>query len=192
MGALEEVDRLLVESRETPLEELAVEEVRARRERLQSVEVVLSYVRRRLQAEIDLASAELDRRGLRAAGRAHDPAALVEELPEILAGPRTEAPPAPRLPLVTLPGVAAGIEAASRVELDELLGGVAPSANLPLLDDGELRAVLEDLRSREAELSAKRRALHEGIDACQAELVARYKSGRADPAGALGGRPGPG
>jgi hypothetical protein len=190
VGALEEVDRLLHEASETALGELSVEELRARREGLQSAEVVLSYVRRRLQAEIDLAAAELDRRAARAGGRAQEPSVLVDDLPGILAGRAGGAAPAPRLPLVTLPGVAAGIEEAAEVELDELLGGVAPSANLHVLDDDELRAALEDLRRIESEVSAKRRALHEGIDSCQAELVVRYKSGRADPAGALGGRGG--
>jgi hypothetical protein len=63
-------------------------------------------------------------------------------------------------------------------ELDAIAGpGVL--SRLPELDDDRLASLVDELSAHEAELSARRRTLHERIDVLQAEITRRYKTGEA-------------
>lgn len=172
----DQVDRLLSAEYVEGIERASVEEVRAKRDACQKAEVALSYVRRVLQGKLDLIEAE---RAHRLDGDAPDPSDLIERLPQILAGPPTRGS-APHQPLVTMPGVAAGLSEAYDVELSEIDGLEDLAGNVSMLDDAQLDEVAVRIRATEAQVSARRRGLHERIDQFQAQIVARYKSGEAD------------
>jgi hypothetical protein len=78
-----DVERLIAPSFTEGLADASVAELRERRHECLRVEVVVSYLRRLLQGELDIVRAE---RELRASGERGDPSRLVEELPAILAG----------------------------------------------------------------------------------------------------------
>jgi len=153
------------------LESRPFDEVRATRAALQQAEMALSYVRRLVQGRLDIVEAE--RRG-RAEGedaRWEDP---VQRLPEILGDTTRPAGPG-RLPMQIDPG-----DEASEL-VAELDRAVDPSrlTDLGALSESELDEVAQQLRDVEREVSGQRRALHEMLDALQAELVRRYRSGEA-------------
>ncbi|MHB1987595.1 MAG: RsiG family protein [Acidimicrobiales bacterium] len=171
------------------LDEAPVTDLRQRRDACQHAELVLSYVRRVIQGEIDLVLAEL---ALRADGGVSDIGRLVEELPSILASPApTGAEPA-HLPIETIAAVSDSVQ---DLDLEELFaqllsseqvasglpGGLLPGANLCTFSEAELRTSLGRLQDEESSVSKKRRVLHEHIDDIQAAIVDRYKSGAADP-----------
>lgn len=170
------------------LSDAPVTELRARRESCQQAELVLSYVRRVLQGEIDLVLAQLE---LRSTGAHSDIGRLVEELPSILASSTPTGGEPAHLPL---PGMDEITESGDELALEELLGvvvasessgsqpgGLLPGANLVTFSDDELQASLSRLKEAESGVSRKRRTLHEHIDEIQAAIVDRYKSGAADP-----------
>lgn len=140
---------------------------------MQEDEVGLSYVRRLVQGRLDIVAAAARHRRT---GGAMSSSALVDELPEIL-GEHVHAPGTGRLPTLMAPSP--DEEARLRAELDEV---VAPETltRLDALEDGELDALLERLQVFEREISERRRAVHLDIDALQAELTRRYKTGEAD------------
>ena len=153
------------------VESRPVEEVRAARAELQQAEVALSYVRRLVQGRLDIVEAE--RRG-RADGTDSGSDDPVQRLPEILGD--TTRPPGPgRLPMQIDPGEDA---AALVSEIDHAVNPGKLTA-LTALNESELDAVAAQLRDIEREVSGQRRALHEQLDALQAELVRRYRSGEA-------------
>jgi hypothetical protein len=57
--------------------------------------------------------------------------------------------------------------------------------NLGELSQEQLSSMADGLEEIERRVSAERRGLHQRIDALQAELVSRYKSGRASVDGLL-------
>ncbi len=173
------------------LEAAPVAELRARRDDCQRAEVVLSYLRRVLQGEIDLVLAEIE---IRRDGGRSDIGRLVDELPTILSSATASLTEPAHSSVHTMPAVAEMMDLQHDVPLEVLLaqvlshdeghvapGELLPGANLCTLGDSELGAVLERLRDEETTLSSKRRVLHERIDAIQATIVDRYKSGAADP-----------
>jgi hypothetical protein len=175
------------------LDQAPVTDLRARRDECQRAEALLSYLRRVIQGEIDLVLAEME---VRRDGGRSDIGRLVEELPTILS-PAAPTSSEPAHVLVdTMPAVAEMMEFQHDVPLEELLaqvlsegegegdgdpGELLPGANLCTFQDFELQAALERLRYEETTISGKRRILHERIDALQAAIVDRYKSGAADP-----------
>lgn len=165
------IDRLLASDYLGDLSARAIEEIRTMRAECQRVEVGLSYLRRLAQGRIDIVADELRRRS--DGSPPTDLAALVERLPSILAEHVTSPGPG-RLPTYLEPG-----------DLDEMrapLDAVADTgalAGLPELSDDEVAAVLARLTELEQTVSSQRRALHEHIDALQAELTRRYKTGEA-------------
>ena len=152
------------------LDDLSMDEVRARRSACQEAETALSYLRRIVQGRLDIVQADLDRR---AGGEPGDLSALVEHLPEILGTePRTATPG--RLASLSAPNADATLTA----ELDEVLPPGTVTA-LPEIPEEDLRAIANRLVEIERDVSANRRALHERIDALQEEIVRRYRSGEA-------------
>ncbi len=77
-----DVERLVAPSFVEGLAEAPLSELRSRRDECLRAEVVLSYLRRILQGELDIVRAELE---LRSSGERSDPSRLVEDLPVILA-----------------------------------------------------------------------------------------------------------
>jgi hypothetical protein len=172
----DQVDLLLGSAYVEGIERASVEEVRAKRDACQKAEVALSYVRRVLQGKLDLIEAE---RARRAEGDESATSDLIERLPQILAGPPARGS-APHQPLATMPGVAAGLSEAYEVELTAIDGLEELAGNVAALGDSQLDEVAVRIRATEAQVSARRRGLHERIDLFQAQIVARYKSGEAD------------
>src|SRR5579875_2167231 len=112
------------------LAEAPVTELRARRDSSQRAEMVLSYLRRVIQGEIDLAAAEL---GQRTETGHSDLGRLVENLPSILAS----APPAGSAPArSTVPIMGDIAELGGEIALDDLiaeLGAEVTGSAGPLL-----------------------------------------------------------
>lgn len=157
--------------------ELDVAELRRRRAACQEVETGLSYLRRQAQGRLDVVAAERARRsedGGDGQGDGDDLEALIARLPELLAG-STRSPGAGRLPSDLGTGDVDDDLAAE-------LAAVAPDARLSQpdhLDDAELDALAEALVAYERKVSDLRRRLFDLIDAFEAELARRYRSGEA-------------
>jgi len=168
------LERLLSDSLLEDVEGLSMPDLRSARAELQEAEAALSYVRRMLQGRLDIVAAERARRsGTSAASGTAALDDLVDQLPGILAddGARNSNRLVPQVELG---------EAASALiaELDRQIGP-DPLADLPSLSDADLGTLTDSLAAVERDLSDSRRVLHERIDALQAELVRRYKSGEA-------------
>ena len=152
------------------LADLPIEEVRARRAACQQLETQLSYVRRLAQGRLDIVASEV---AARRAGTQGD-RTLVEQLTEALSD-RITTPGNGHLPMVLAPGE---VDPALMAGLD----GAAPPAQVSSpssMGDDELRQVTDALAEFEREVSARRRAMFDRIDALQAEIVRRYQSGEA-------------
>lgn len=150
----------------------SMEQVRAMRAECQQVESGLSLLRRLVQGRLDIVGVELTRRA--EGGDPADLPELIARLPEVLSD-RTHAPGVGRLPQIMAPGeLPAGLEA----ELDAIAGG-GQMADLPSLGDEELRSIADRLGDFERKVSVQRHQLFDRIDALQAEITRRYKSGEA-------------
>ena len=166
-----DAERMLRPDYLTVLEARPIDEIRAMRDECVEVETGLSYLRRMVQGPLDIVSRDLVRREV---GGEPDRAALIEELPGILAdGPR---PPGNGRLSQTLEPVAHDPELAG--ELDTLVGGGA-IADITSLDDRQLLDLQAGLTDFEHRVSERRREFFGRIDALQAELTRRYKSGEA-------------
>ena len=166
-------DRLLADDYLGDLQTRPMDDIRAMRTECQEAEVGLSYVRRLAQGRIDIVAAELRRRA--EGGPPGDLASLIEQLPQILA--EHTRPPGPgRLPTLLAPSQDQEAEAAS--ELDAIIDAGRLAA-LPELTDDEVRGLVDELTEYERSMSERRHLLHERIDALQAELTRRYKTGEA-------------
>jgi hypothetical protein len=154
------------------LEARPLEEVRAMRADCQEVETGLSYLRRLVQGRLDIVGTELRRRA--DGGDPTDLTDLISRLPEILSD-RGRAPGLGRLPQTMAP-------AALDPSLEGRLEGIVSAGDisaLPEVDDDTLEAMAASLEQFEHEVSGERKALFERIDALQAEITRRYKTGEA-------------
>lgn len=151
---------------------LPLDELRALRAQLLAEEDAVSYVRRLVQARLELVDAELDRRRT-AAGEV-----TTASLPSILGNRITGGAARPPRPAV---------DASSHplaVAFDDLcahLGAAEPAA----LSDDQLATLRDELGRFERERSSERQALFSRLDALSAELVHRYREGEADIEGLL-------
>lgn len=153
------------------LADLSIEDVRARRAACQRLETQLSYVRRLAQGRLDIVASEVTARRDGTQGDR----SLVEQLTEALSD-RISTAGASRLPTGLEPG-----------EIDaDLLAGLdraAPPARVTdpaSMSDAELHEVTGALAELERDVSLRRRAMFDRIDALQEEIVRRYRSGEAD------------
>lgn len=153
-----------------PAREITV--VRSMRTECQEVETGLSLLRRMVQGRLDIVGVELTRRA--EGGDPRDIPDLIARLPEVLAD-RTHAPGVGRLPQLMAPG---DLPEGLAGELDEIVG-TGHLTDLPSLSDDELRSIAEQLEAFEHRVSGFRQQLFDRIDALQAELTRRYKSGEA-------------
>jgi hypothetical protein len=167
-----ELERILGGSYLAGIESAPIESVRAKRAECQGVETGLSYLRRLAQGRLDVMAAELRRRGEGAA--ASDLAQLVSDLPETLSD-HTRNPGAGRLSPTLDPGDA---DPDLTAELDEAVSG-SDIDSLPTLDDGAIAAALARVEDVEHRISATRRDVLDRVDALQAELTRRYRTGEA-------------
>lgn len=161
------------------LRQRSLEDVRAMRAECQEAETVVSYVRRVAQGRLDVVHDFLDHRAAGDGDAQLD--AVVDNLSSIIGS----GPPRPsgngRLPSRMSPDLEIGNLTA---EIDEVLDG-ARIGELPTMTEQELQVVAGRLTAIEARISDERRALHERIDALQAEIVSRYKTGEATVDGLL-------
>jgi hypothetical protein len=205
----EDVERLLAPEFVEDLVDASVDEIRTKRAQCRRVEDLVSYLRRVVQGQIDVVTAERD---MREHGAGDHQSRLVEDLPSILAGSPTSGGAGIRpeaggtagigrqaTSLLAMPAVSEvfadeedlapdEIAAVMPAGLDELTfsGSMLPGANLESFANAELEELVERLREYEALLSAERRTLHERIDQLQTIMVERYKSGAADSDALLG------
>ena len=166
------LDTLLDPALLDAIERVPLDEVRTRRDRCQGAENGLSYVRRLAQGRLDIVGREMEHR--RTGADPGDLSSLVEELPEILAdrmrGPGLGRPPQDLEPhdipedmLSELDGIAGPTR----------LGGLAGA------DDDDVADLVASLEAFEQTVSGLRRQLHGQIDALQAEITRRYRTGEA-------------
>ncbi len=172
----ERLDRVLAESYIAALDELSTNEVRARRAECQEVELGLSYARRLVQGRLDIIHGELEHR--RAGEGASHAGDIVERLKEgEMLGDQGRPPGFGRLPTLMAPDEASD-EFSS--EIDEVADADS-LANLPELPDEVVAKQADQLTALERSLSDRRRSVLDRIDAFQAEIVRRYKTGAAAP-----------
>jgi hypothetical protein len=171
-GMDEQLERIRQPGYLGELKDRPIEDLRAMRDDCQAVETQLSYIRRLVQGRIDIVSSELQRR--RDGGDPGDLGNLLVKLPEILSE-RTRGPGQGRLPRLLEPGDVRG-EMADRLDAIVATGHLD---SLPDVDDHSLDEVRERLSELEADISAKRHDVFGRIDALQAELIRRYRSGEA-------------
>jgi hypothetical protein len=180
-----DLGRLLTDSYLRGIESKSLDDIRSMRAECQSAEVALSYLRRLAQGRLDIVQAYLVRPaadgGDAAATEPPDLAALVEGLPAILSsGPGR--PPGPgHMVTVLAPDTE---DSDLTAELDSVVSS-DEIGHLGDLSQERLSAMADGLEEIERRVSADRRALHQRIDTLQAELVSRYKSGRASVDGLL-------
>lgn len=148
-------------------------DVRARRAECQEIEQALSYVRRLAQGRLDIVAAELARRA--SGGDPGDLRDLVDRLPEILAD-RGERSSGPGRPPVTFSATDRSEGYAALLDAIVSADGIASLADR---SDPELVDIRERLVAFENELSGHRHAVHQVIDALQAEVARRYRDGEA-------------
>jgi hypothetical protein len=149
-----------------------MDEVRRMRAECQEVETGLSMLRRVVQGRLDIVGVELHRRA--DGGDPEDLPDLIARLPEVLSD-RMRSPGVGRLPQIMTPGeMPPELEA----ELDSLVGD-GHLADLPSVDDDHLHSMADQLTEFEQRVSGYRRELFERIDALQAEITRRYKTGEA-------------
>jgi hypothetical protein len=168
----DEVDSVLAAAQGQDLATASLQDIRSMRDECRRVEDKVSYLRRLVQGRLDIIAADLRRR--EAGTSAGDLPSLVEQLPEILSD-RVRGPGAGRMPSSTLPPED---DEDLVAELDSI---VPPGTldSLPLLSDEDARQLAAEFGDLERRVSERRRDLFGRIDALQAELARRYKSGEA-------------
>jgi hypothetical protein len=151
--------------------ELSLEELRALRARLQHDDDAVSYVRRMVQARLDLVNAE---RNLRKSGDHVG----VDEVPAILGQHLTGGPARPPRPTED------ASEHPLAIELDELSSRLGAN-HVEKLSLDELDALSHALEEFEHARSHERKEIFTRLDALSAELVRRYRDGEASVEGLL-------
>lgn len=165
------LDRVLADDYVGDVTALAMEELRSKRTECQALEVGLSYRRRLAQGRLDIVAAEQRRRAEGAPAPSEDD--LVRNLAATLAD-RARPAGNGRLPQLMAPDI-------DSIDTDELDAIARPGAlaRITELGDEELAHLVDKLSTYEADVSRERRALHERIDALQAEITRRYRTGEA-------------
>jgi hypothetical protein len=153
------------------------DELRARRGECHQLEEAASYLRRLTQVRLDIIGAELDARR-----HPNEPTeSVVERLTRVLASNATSSGGRGRL-MSDEPRD--DQEAWAQARIDEASEGVSIEA-IGSLSDAGLAALTDGLAALERQVSGERQNLHRVYDAIQAELVQRYKTGRASVDGLL-------
>ena len=163
------------------LASIGIEELRARRAQCTAVETGLSYLRRLAQGRLDVVDAEVTVRA--ETGRTDELEELIARLPDLLAErTRSGGGPGGRMPAELDTGE---IDRALADELD----GIIEHAHLATpdeLEDADLAVVRRALADFEHKVSELRRLLFDRLDAVEAELTRRYRTGEASVDSLLG------
>lgn len=163
------IDQILDPGFVEGLGDLALDEVRRRRQMCDDVGNELSYYRRMLQGRMDLLAFELRRRS------GEEERTLIEALPEILSDSAHGYEPSGRPTRVVIPDM----PDQRRRKIDEVLEADFLT-RIALVAEEELRELQQALLESEHEISEQRRAVHERCDLVQAELTRRYAEGLAN------------
>lgn len=165
------LDQILQDDYLGDLQQRPIDEIRSMRAECQELETGLSYVRRVVQGRLDIVGSEASHRA--AGGEPGTAADVVARLPEILSD-KVHAPGLGRLQQVLAPGDLGGL-----VGDVDAIASPDRLADLAALSDEELSELTHRFTAYEEEVSTRRRGLHDRIDALQAELTRRYKTGEA-------------
>jgi len=170
VAALPEPDALVPAGTLAEVASLPTVELRRLRNLCEEAEEGTSYARRLLQGRLDILRAALDERD--------EPAAndLLSSLPRILSdrGGHADATHARATRVRVPPGADRYAAALDAVLAEDGADGLEERS----IDD--LERLVVRLGAYEHELSVRRRALFDRIDALRSELADRYKDGRAD------------
>jgi hypothetical protein len=172
------VERITDPSYGEGLSDTSMDELRNMREDCREAENELSFERRLVQARTDILAAELQRRA------GDDAENLMQRLPQILkpeGGLAGDVPLPSRAPDFSIPR---NVDVPRR-RVEEIVGEQTLS-RLPALQAEEIRGTIASLQEHERTISARRKKVHDVLDAIQAEVVRRYQTGEADPTAALG------
>jgi hypothetical protein len=167
-----DIERILADDYLADLTSRSIEDVRVLRAECTEVELGLSYQRRLLHGRLDIVHAELERRA-RGEGPG-DVATLVEQLPQILADRGHSS--SNRL----ISHLSPGPEEATALDAEiDAVADFARLSNMAAFADAEVQQIGDALAEMERAVSDRRRAVLDRLDALQAELTRRYKSGEA-------------
>jgi hypothetical protein len=162
------IDQVMDDSFTKDIEDVSIDDLRARRVTCDELDTELSYYRRMLHGRMDLLDFELRRRS------GEETRSLIEALPEILADSpsgRTSNPLDRELSL-ELPELAG----AGKRDVDDVLGD-GFLAHLPTTDTEELRDIRDALSRTERVVSTQRRAVYNAHDIITGEITRRYREG---------------
>jgi hypothetical protein len=172
------LDRVLRADYLDAVEDVDIETLRAKRTECQSLEDAASYLRRLVQARLDIIGTELH---TRASGESTDLTDLVERLPDVL---MIEGRGSVGGRLLAAFSPSEEQEAWAEARIAAVSGGLDVSM-VPEIGDEALFELADQLSALEREVSGERRRLHDIIDRLQGELVRRYKTGEASVEGLL-------
>lgn len=159
------IDRVTAPDYLDDLEDRTVPQLRDLRDECRAEEAELSYVRRLLQARLDIARGELARRS------GDGQADLLQALPQILADRRSPRVRSPRAVPLFSPDDRRGRRSYDALTTD------ASIARIPDLGDDELGRLVEQLVEEERRVSGLRRIVLDHLDTLQAQLARRYRAG---------------
>lgn len=169
-GGNRRIDRVLDEAYLAGLGERPLAEVRQRRDEADQEETDLSYLRRLLQARLDLVNAEVARRADGAAA----PTDMVAFVTSILAeGERAPARGSGRHALSEPTRAGESRRTVEQLVSDSLLTDLLNVSDAVLEEAGEV------LARAEAVVSRQRAAVQDVLDAVNAEIARRYRDGEA-------------
>lgn len=169
-GGNRRIDRVLSADFLDDLSTITLPEVRELRDDAEQEETDLSYLRRLLQARLDLVAAETARR---AAGSA-PPTDMIAHLTAVLGdGERGAARGLGRHSSAEPSRAGESRRKVEQLVSDSLL------MDLPATDDTTLAEALAVLRAEETAVSARRSAVQQVLDAVTGEITRRYRDGEA-------------
>jgi hypothetical protein len=172
------VEQILADGYLGDLPSRSMDDVHRMRDACRAVEVGVSYLRRLVQGRLDIVTNERRRRATMGAGLPTSD--VVAALPRILAD-RSRPPGSGRPPQSLLPADPAAV-----TEVLEVVSPAGELAALPELSDQEVTALAERLGDLERRVSDQRREIFSRLDALQAELARRYRTGEATVDSLLG------
>lgn len=168
-GTSEGLEAVLAETGPVDVGGLPMDDLRQVRNRLKAVEDGLSYLRRLVQGRLDVVAAEQARRSDGAEANLEE---MIARLPSLLAG-STRSAGAGRPPQRLDPGA---VDAELAAELHDIISH-AHLLDVSSLTDEDLWAVEAELGDLERAVSGYRRQVFDRLDAIEAEVTRRYRTG---------------
>lgn len=169
---MSDLERLLGPDYLGELARRPTEEIRSMRGECTEVETGLSFFRRMVQGRLDIVGSEQQRR--RDGGEPTGIHEVIGQLPEIFSEQRRPGGTG-RLPT----SLDAPEPDPSLVAQLDGIAGPSQLAGLADLDDAAIDRLVSDLGELEQTVSRYRRLMFDRIDALQAELTERYRTGQA-------------